>query len=88
MSSTASLVTKKYSPFRDELNMGVSRAFELGLISKWSRQGLPLEAFIEPRLPLAHDTAKMTMEHLYVTLGIYGAILIVSLLVFAKELVR
>ncbi len=60
-------------------------AFELGLIDKWKRLGLPLEAFIEVRLPLVHNAAKKTLEQLYVALILYGAVLAIAVLAFVKE---
>ncbi len=79
------LLTKKFSPSREDLNYGISMAFESGLISKWRYLGLPLEAFIEARLPLVHNNAKMTLEQLSVALALYGAVLASSVLAFIKE---
>ncbi len=61
-------------------------AFELGLIDKWKRLDLPLEAFIEVRLPLVHNGAKKTLEQLYVALILYSAVLVIAVLAFVKEI--
>ncbi len=83
----ASLVIKKYSPSRVELDLGLTMALECGLNIKWYEQDLPLEAFMEPRRPLVHDSAKMTLEHLLLALAIYCVILATSIVAFVKELV-
>ncbi len=55
------------------------------MINKWRYLVLPLEAFIEVRLPLVHNAAKMTLEQLSVALAHYGAVLAGYVLAYAKE---
>ncbi len=80
------MVTKKHSPSREDLDLGITVATEFGLVSKWNRQGLPLEAFMDVRLPLVHGTSKMTFEQLFWGLIIYCVISVASFLAFGREI--
>ncbi len=84
---TISFITKKYDPAREELSLGVTWAQECGLTTKWSEQDLPARAFLDPKLPLVHNNAKMSLEHLLLPLLFYGTILAISLLEFVREMI-
>ncbi len=49
---------RKYTPVRTELNLAVMNAFETGLFTKWSSEGLPIEAFLDYDNLQAYDEKK------------------------------
>ncbi len=77
---------RKYTPVRAEMNLAVMDAVELGLFTKWSSEGLPIEAFLDYDSLQAYDEKKpMRLQQILLPLFFCATGLLVATLTLGWE---